>query len=154
MIYSEPLSNQISLFLDSVGMGFLLCGLYIAVKVLFRIFGKGRIAVMLSDGTFCILVAFVSFFYMIMKNSGTVRFNLAVGQLMGGLLLYFTFGRVIIKLLYLIADGVNGMLGGITYPLRFIVNTIIFVPARLFKRCRGAKREKDRKNVDKKIKLL
>ena len=154
MIYSEPLSNQISLFLDSVGMGFLLCGLYIAVKVLFRIFGKGRITVMLSDGIFCILAAFVSFFYMIIENSGTVRFNLAVGQLIGGLLLYFTLGRILLKLLYLISDGVNGILRGITYPLRLIVNTLIFLPSRLFKSCRAAKREKDRKNVDKKIKLL
>lgn len=161
MIYSEPLGVQISRFLDSVGMGFILCGLYIAVKVLFRLFGKEKISVMLSDGLFCVLTAFVSFFYMIMENSGTVRFNLIVAQLLGGLLLYFTFGRLILKLLYIIADGVNALIRGILYPLRLLAASIlklpvklIKLPLKLFRKIKRPMKKKMNENVDKKIKLL
>lgn len=161
MIYSEPLSNQISRFLDSVGMGFILCGLYIAVKVIFRIFGKGKISVALSDGVFCLLTAFLSFFYMVMENSGTVRFNLIIGQLLGGLMLYFTVGRLVLKLLCLIADGINGLLRIISYPIVFSVCGFIRLPGKLISLLKNASvrthktaKTKTDKNVDKKIKLL
>jgi len=136
MIYSEPLYNQISRFLDSVGMGFILCGLYIAVKVLFRAFGKGRITAMVSDGIFCLITAFVSFFYMLIENNGTVRLNLAVGQLVGGLLLYFTVGRFLLKVLYIPGDILNGLLRCITYPFRSIVKAIYGSVSGLFRRLR------------------
>ena len=161
MIYSEPLYNQISRFLDSVGMGFIICGLYITLKVLFRAFGKGKITVAVSDGVFCVLTAFVSFFFMLLENSGTVRFNLVVGQLIGGLLLYFTVGRFILRLLYLIADGVNALIRGITYPVRLLLVGIFKLPLKLLKTlCRAFKkadkphRKNSDENVDKKIKLL
>ena len=161
MIYSEPLFNQISRFLDSVGMGFILCGLYIAVKVLFRIFGKGKITVAVSDGVFCVLTAFVSFFYMLLENSGTVRFNLVVGQLIGGLSLYFTVGRFILRLLYLIADGINALIRGVTYPIRLLAVGVFKLPLKLIKAlCKAFRNIKKPhikqtdENVDKKIKLL
>ena len=138
MTYSEPLFNQISRFLDSVGMGFILCGLYIAIKVLFRVLGKGRITVAASDGVFCVLTAFVSFFYMLMENSGTVRFNLVVGQLIGGLLLYFTVGRFILRLLYLLADGVNALIRGILYPIRLLLLGISKLPLKILKALKKA----------------
>lgn len=161
MIYSEPLINQISRFLDSVGMGFILCGLYVAVKVLFRLFGKGKITVAVSDGVFCVLTAFVSFFYMILENSGTVRFNLVVGQLIGGLLLYFTVGRFIERLLYLIADGVNALVRAVIYPIKKLAIGIFKLPVRLIKKLHSPFRKREKpsdeqlnENVDKKIKLL
>ncbi len=146
MTYTEPLANQISHFLDSVGMGFFLCTLYIAVKVIFRVFGKGKISVMLSDGIFCIFTAFISFFYMVMENNGTVRLNLALGQLLGGVLLYFSLGRLIMKILYLIADAINGVLRSVTYPLRCVLK----LPLRHLKRHKKDKRNKRNKNVVKK----
>ena len=161
MIYSEPLFNQISRFLNSVGMGFILCGLYVALKVIFRLFGKGKITVAVSDGVFCVLTAFVSFFYMLLENSGTVRFNLVVGQLIGGLLLYFTVGRFILKLLCLLADGVKAVIRGIVYPIRLLALSILKLPLKLIKVLKKAlktakkpKCEQLNENVDKKIKLL
>lgn len=161
MIYSEPLYNQISRFLNSIGMGFFLCVLYIAIKALFRVSGKGKITVMVSDGIFCLITAFVSFFYMIIENNGTVRFNLVIGQLIGGLLLYFTFGRLILRILYFVADLINGLLKGITYPVRLIIKTVFRLPSaflkrlvRLFKRKGKPRVNKRDKNVGKKIKLL
>ena len=157
MIYSEPLYNQISRFLNSVGMGFLLCVLYVIIKALFRVSGKGKITVMVSDGVFCLITAFVSFFYMIIENNGTVRFNLVVGQLIGGLLLYFTFGRLILKALYLVADLINGLLRGITYPVRLLVKAVFRLPmiiftglVRLFKRKRKPHEKKQDKMLTKK----
>ncbi len=161
MIYSEPLYNQISRFISSIGMGFLLCVLYIIVKVFFRVIGKGKVTVMVSDGVFCLITAFVSFFYMIMENNGNVRFNLVTGQLIGGLLLYFTVGRFIEKLLYMVADMINGLLRGITYPLKLLIKSVVKLPGTLVKAFAGKikgrnKHRKDRnaENPDKKIKLL
>lgn len=161
MIYSEPLYNQISRFIGSIGMGFLLCALYIIVKVFFRVFGKGKVTVMVSDGVFCLVTAFVSFFYMVMENNGNVRFNLVAGQLIGGFLLYFTVGRFLERLLYMAADMINGLLRGITYPLRALIRSVVKLPGTLIKsvtnKIKGRnkhRKERNTENPDKKIKLL
>ena len=118
MIYTEPLFNQISRFLSSVGLGFLLCVFYLAVKSAFRIFGSGRKNEMLSDGVFSVFSWLISFFYMVLTNNGEVRFNLVAGQLFGGLVLYFTVGKHILRLLYFIADILHGILKRLLYPVR------------------------------------
>ncbi len=157
MTYTEPLINQISRFFTSIGFGFILCVLYIAVKALFRVFGKGKASVMASDGVFVVLVSIMSFFFMITANNGQVRLNLVMGQLIGGLVLYFSLGRYVLKLLYIISDVVNSVIKKLLYPVRVYFKAFGNGFKVLFNKLKGLrkiKKEKSKSENKKKIKLL
>ncbi len=129
MTYSEPLINQISHFLSSVGFGFVMCIYYMAVRLFFRILSRKKWALMTGDAFFSVTGSFVSFFFMIIDNNGQVRFNLIIGQLIGALALYFTLGRYLMKPLMKMCDGINSVLSSLFYPVRVyfkaLKNTLI-----------------------------
>ena len=97
MSYTEPLLNQVSRFLMSMGFGFILCVLYLAFSFLRMIMGEKKWMYIFSDMLFGITATVLSFFFMIIYNNGQVRFNLVLGQMIGGIVLYFTMGRYLTK---------------------------------------------------------
>ncbi len=97
MSYTEPLLNQVSRFLMSMGFGFILCVLYLAFSFLRMIMGEKKWMYIISDMLFGITATVLSFFFMIIYNNGQVRFNLVLGQMIGGIVLYFTIGRYLTK---------------------------------------------------------
>lgn len=99
MIYSEPLFNQISRFVSSIGFGFILCIVYLAVTFLRLCISDKKWAVITGDLLFGITGTVLSFFFMVIHNNGQVRLNLVVGQALGGVVLYAGFGRYFVKLL-------------------------------------------------------
>lgn len=157
MNYSEPLSNQLSVFLTGIGFGFIMCAFYVALKVLFRLFGKGKASVMISDAVFVLAGSIISFFFMIITNSGTVRFNLVVAQLFGGLVIYFTVGRYILRLLYPICDIVHLIVKNILYPVRVYFKSFFNAAQLLFFKLinlRNKKKDKKVSNKKKKLKII
>lgn len=104
MSYSEPLINQLRIFFLSIGVGFLICSLYIVINGAFRIFGKSKYVVYISDGIFCFFTAIVSFFFMVLYNNGRVRFHLFLGEAIGFFSLYFSLGRYILSFLIRLSD--------------------------------------------------
>ena len=153
MIYSEPLINQVSRFLTSIGFGFILCVIYIALKILFRVIGKGKASVMASDGVFVLSGSILSFFFMVIENNGQVRLNLVIGQLLGGLVMYFTVGRYILKLTYPVSDAVGVIIRKLLYPIKVYFKAFINVGKRLLSGLKSKNKQKN-KNNKKKIKLL
>ncbi len=118
MTYSEPLFNQISRFVTSIGFGFFLCILYVAVVFLRMCISEKRWAIILQDLIFSFLATIISFFFMVLYNNGEVRLNLVTGQLIGGLVLYFTVGKYILLLLEKCAFVVRKILAMLLLPLK------------------------------------
>ncbi len=133
MTYSEPLINQISCFLTSVGFGFVMCLLYMSVRLLFRVISKKPWAVMTGDGAFVILASFISFFFMIISNNGLVRLNLIIGQALGGAVMYFAVGRFLMKYLFIICDALHSVIFNILYPVRVYIKAFCNVIKKLLK---------------------
>lgn len=95
MSYSEPLINQPRVLLLSVGVGALLCLIYIIIQAVFRLFGQGRLSYYIADSLFCTVLALVSFFFMVLYAGGRVRLYLLAGEAAGFFLFYYSVGRYI-----------------------------------------------------------
>lgn len=132
MIYSEPLINQVSSFLTSVGFGFIVCFLYMAVKLLFRLVSSKKWAVMTGDAAFVLLASFASFFFMVISNNGIVRLNLITGQAFGGAVMYLTFGRYALKYLFKLCDVLHIVAANLLYPVRVYFMAFFNVAERIF----------------------
>ncbi len=98
MSYSEPLINQVRVFLLSIGMGVPVCLIYIVLKSIFAFFGKKKQAIYASDILFCSLSTFVSFFFMVFYNNGMVRLHLIIGEAVGFFVFYFSVGKYLLDL--------------------------------------------------------
>ena len=98
MSYSEPLINQPRVLLLSVGVGAMLCVLYIVIQSICRLSGEGRFSYYLADGLFCTAFALISFFFMVLYNNGRVRLHLILGEGAGFFAFYFSVGRYLYSL--------------------------------------------------------
>lgn len=95
MSYSEPLLNQPRHLFLSIGVGVLLCVLYVLLQGFCRILGEGRLSFYLADSLFCVAFAIVSFFFMVIYCGGRVRLHLILGEAAGFFLSYFSVGKYI-----------------------------------------------------------
>lgn len=116
MNFSEPLFNQIRVFLLSVGVGVPLCVFYVVEQSLFRVFGKSRKLVFAADILFCFFSAFVSFFFMVFYNSGRVRLHLISGEVLGFFVFYFTVGKYLLIFFTSVAEKLNRSVALIMFP--------------------------------------
>ena len=80
MTYAEPLSNQVLMFIHSIGPGVLIGFIYDVIFTFFRTFSNKRPVVIAADLTFSIIATLISFFYMVIYNSGTVRLNIIIAE--------------------------------------------------------------------------
>ena len=125
MSYSEPLSNQIRVFFLSVGVGVFICLLYIAVQSLFALFGKSNRVYYFADGVFSVLFAFVSFFFMVLYNSGRVRLHLILGEALGFFVFYFSVGKYLHSALERLTVLIRKTVGIILLPVRSVLRHFI-----------------------------
>lgn len=93
MNYTEPLSRQIYVFLQGLGFGVLLAVYYEAVVSVRRLISSRSGAVIFQDIFFSVTASVLSFFFMVIFNSGEVRLNIISAQLLGGLAFHFTLGK-------------------------------------------------------------
>lgn len=99
MTYSEPLINQVRIFVLSIGVGVPLCLLYILMQSAVAFFHEKKWAIYTTDILFSAVSAFVSFFFMVFYNNGRVRLHLIIGEAFGFFVFYFAVGK------YLLAFG-------------------------------------------------
>lgn len=93
MNYSEPLINQVTVFFRSVGAGIILGIIYDLLCFVRTVLGEKKSIYVTFDIIFAITASVVSFFFMVLYNTGQVRFNLMVGELLGGLAFHLSIGR-------------------------------------------------------------
>lgn len=153
MNYSEPLVNQLSSFLTSVGFGFILCALYMSVKSVFRLIGNKKRWVMFGDAFFSVLAANVSFFFMIINNDGQVRFNLIIGQGVGAAVMYFSFGRFMMKYIYKLCDVLHAVILNLLYPFRVYVKAFYKTVKKILSKNKQ-KNKVDKRKIKNIVKIL
>jgi len=132
MTYTEPLFNQISRFVTSVGFGFIICILYFVLFFIRKAISDKKCAVIIQDIIFGVTATVMSFFYMVIYNNGEVRFNLLIGEITGAVVLYFTVGKYIIIFLEKTAAVIRKIVESILLPLN-----LYFIAFRTF--CKKAK---------------
>ena len=116
MTYAEPLSNQVLMFIRSIGPGVIIGILYDVIFSFFRSFSSKRAVIIASDLTFSIIATLISFFYMVVYNSGTVRLNIIIAEIIGAVAFHMTVGKYVAKITTFIARLIGKMLGWFCYP--------------------------------------
>lgn len=144
MTYSEPLFNQISRFVTSIGFGFMVCALYFAVFFIRKIISDKRCAVIIQDILFGVIATVMSFFYMIIYNNGEVRMNLLIGEATGGLVIYYTIGRYILAVMTNAAHYINKVLVTAFLPLKIYVKAFKNCFASIRFKIKGKKSDKNK----------
>lgn len=125
-MYSVPQSEQLSIFVASLGLGFLLGVLYDVVRAIRLSLPYSKIATVIFDLLYCFLFGIITFLFILALNKGEVRFYIIAGEIIGALFYYISFGIAVIK----ITDHVTAFLKKV-YKLIF---SIIRAPFRLLKR--------------------
>lgn len=97
MNYSEPLISQVTVFFRAVGCGILLGMLYDVFSAVRMTFGEKKYIYIFFDTAFFLLASLISFFFMVLYNSGQVRLNIMVAELSGGIVFHHSLGRYILK---------------------------------------------------------
>ena len=124
MTYAEPLSNQVLMFIRSIGPGVLIGLMYDMIFTFFRTFSNKRVVIIAADLTFSIIATLISFFYMVIYNSGTVRLNIIIAEIIGGVAIHMTMGRYVAKAVSTIAKICGRICGFIFYPITFLYGKI------------------------------
>ena len=97
MNYSEPLINQVTVFFRALGCGILLGIFYDLVSAVRMTFGERKVIYVFFDTLYMVLAAVMSFFFMVLYNSGQVRLNLIFAEFIGCTAFHFSFGKYILK---------------------------------------------------------
>ncbi len=98
MEYIQGLGSQTRLFLYSAGYGFLLGILYDLFRNIRLIISNKKSFVIFSDVTYFVLCSFLVFCFALVMDSGQIRAFVFVGQAVGWLIYYFSFGAVAVRL--------------------------------------------------------
>ncbi len=124
MNYSEPLISQIVIFCRAVGCGIILGALYDAVSLIRMLFGERKGVYVFFDTVYFLSASLVSFFFMVLYNSGQVRLNLMLAELFGGTAFHFSLGKYILGRCYVHLSRIRKILSFAARP--FIKATVIF----------------------------
>ena len=97
-MYSVPQSEQLTIFISSLGFGFLLGIFYDILRALRLSITKSGFAVIFFDIFYFIFFGFSTFLFTLALNKGEVRFYIIAGELIGALFYYFSLGVAVIKI--------------------------------------------------------
>ncbi len=148
MNYAEPLSNQVLVFIRSVGFGVLLGLIYELFSAVRILLGDKKRAYILCDISFSLTATVLSFFYMVLYNSGRVRLNLLAAQLIGAIAFHIAAGRYLVKPFNYLMEKTRQLLLFLFYPIRYVFGKVKNILAR-----RPKKEKKKLKNIKNIIKI-
>ncbi len=97
-MYTVPQSEQLNIFLCSLGLGFLLGIVYDAFRCIRLSITKSKPAVVIFDFLYFAVLGVTTFLFILAFNKGEVRGYIIIGEFIGLLFYYFSFGITAIKL--------------------------------------------------------
>lgn len=97
-MYNVHQSEQTVIFLSSLGVGFLLGVLYDVFRAIRLSITKSRTATIIFDILYFLTFGFLSYIFILALNKGEIRAYIIIGEIIGGLFYYFSFGIVAVKL--------------------------------------------------------
>lgn len=107
-MYSVPQNQQLIIFLASLGLGFLLGILYDLLRTIRLTITKSNVLLIVFDILYFILFGFISFLFILAMNKGEVRIYIPVGEIIGWLFYYFSFGLAAIKITDVLVKAIRG----------------------------------------------
>ncbi len=97
MNYSEPLYQQIFVFLKAIASGIIIGLFYDVLETIQKVISDKKSVVITKDLIFCFISSVFSFFFMVLYNNGRARLNLLLAQLLGAFVFHLCFGKYLTK---------------------------------------------------------
>ncbi len=97
MDYIQGLARQTEIFLYSLGFGFLLGIVYDVFRTLRLIVSGSKGFAFFCDLLYFAVCSFATFCFILVVDSGRVRLYVALGEILGWLIWYFSFGAIAMK---------------------------------------------------------
>ncbi len=152
MNYSDPLISQVTVFFRSVGAGIILGIIYSALSFLRMVFGEKKSVYITFDIIFAVTASVVSFFFMVLYNTGQVRFNLMVGELAGGLAFHLSIGRYFLSVMQKYINAIRKTVAFLLSPIKKIADkTAVKIRALLKNHKKADSQEKNTEKIKKKF---
>lgn len=117
MEYIQGLSVQTRIFFYALGFGFLLGILYDVFRTVRMIVSDSKGFVLFMDLLYFAVCAFLLFCFNLVTDSGHVRFYTAVGEILGWLIYYFSFGAIAIRVGNAVTAFVKRMFSAVFRPV-------------------------------------
>ena len=125
-MYSVPHSQQLSIFIGSLGVGFLLGIAYDLLRVIRLSVTRSKKAHIFFDILYFFCFAVTTFLYILALNKGEIRGYVIAGEIIGAVFYYVSFGIAAIKITHKLVAFLEAF-----YSLVF---RIISAPFKLIKR--------------------
>lgn len=145
MEYIQGLSAQTRIFFYSLGFGFLLGILYDLFRTVRTVISNSRGFVFFMDLLYFTVCAFLIFCFNMVVDSGHIRIYIALGELLGWLIYYFSFGAIAIKAGNAVSAFIKRLLSLIFKPFGIIMQKIGHGMRRLCGFCKKNIRKNDKK---------
>ena len=95
MSYLQGVEEQVKIFLYSSGTGAVISVVYDLFWLIRNIFGSNKIFIFFCDLIFSISASIITFLYMLLMNNGRIRLYILLGEALGFIIWYLTFGKII-----------------------------------------------------------
>ena len=125
-MYNVHQSEQTVIFLTSLGVGFLLGILYDVFRAIRLSLTKSRTATIIFDILYFFSFGFFSYIFILALNKGEIRSYIIIGEIIGAVFYYFSFGIVAIRL--------TDKFVAIIKKIKKIIFTVISLPFKLLHR--------------------
>lgn len=121
MEYIQGLNIQTRIFFYALGFGFLLGILYDVFRTVRMIVSDSKGFVFFMDLLYFTVCAFLIFCFNMVIDSGHIRFYSAVGEILGWLIYYFSFGAIAIKVGNAVTSFFRRVFSAILRPVRRVL---------------------------------
>ena len=122
MRYMQGVSEQLSVFLYSFGLGFLLGVLYDFFRMLRMIFPFGRVLIFIQDFLYVIICAFATFCFALVLNDGRIMFYIFLGEALGWIIYYFSVGVLVMRAVNSAVSGIRRLSRAIAAAIKRSLN--------------------------------
>lgn len=137
--------DQTKVFLYACVLGVTMGLFYELFRILRLAVPCGRITVFIQDIVFFVVCGFLSFFFMLIFNNGTVRGFIIIANVLGMIVYLLTFGKLINKSAGFIIKAVKSILNFIKRPFVWIERKVKSAIRRFLKTFSRKKKKKDKK---------
>ncbi len=124
MEYIQGLAVQTEIFFYALGFGFLLGILYDIFRTVRMIISNSKGFVLFMDLLYFALCAFLIFCFNMVVDNGQIKIYVVLGEIMGWLVYYFSFGAIAVRLSNAIIKQIKRLFGVIFRPLRRLLRVL------------------------------
>ncbi len=129
-MYSFSIIEQLVVFLQAFGLGFIVGLIQNVFDLIFGLFIRGKSKKVLSDIFFCLTFSFVLFCFVLAYNWGKLRLYLLLGLCLGVTIYAFSVGEIISGLFKTLEKYINKGITIASYPFKAMIRGLKKITAK------------------------